>query len=209
MSFEKIRNTLPGFKPQWDARMGAEQLYKAYRSSGLTLDEFEGPRYQRIGHINKLLADGILDAGLRHWRPRRKSIMNDERSLQERLVTADIGEAMFAFASEIYPICRSITGDGVRQTLDAVARHIKLEIHEVPTGTAVFDWVIPREWNIRDAYIKNERGEKIVDFARSNLHVMSYSVPVRRRISLAELKQHVYTLPGSAGPDPLSNVLLR
>ena len=73
VSFEKIRRTLPGFKPQWDARMGAEQLYKAYRSSGLTLDEFEGPRYQRIGHINKLLADGILDARLRHWQPRRKA----------------------------------------------------------------------------------------------------------------------------------------
>jgi aminopeptidase-like protein len=121
--------------------------------------------------------------------------VTDERSIRERLVTADIGEAIFALASEIYPICRSITGAGVRQTLDAVAKHIELEIHEVPTGTAVFDWVIPREWNIRDAYIKNERGEKIVDFAQSNLHVMSYSVPVRQRISLAELRQHVYTLP--------------
>jgi aminopeptidase-like protein len=66
---------------------------------------------------------------------------------------------------------------------------------EVPTGTAVFDWVIPREWNIRDAYIKNERGEKILDFARSTLHVMRYSVPVRKQISLAELEQHVYILP--------------
>src|SRR4029077_2319208 len=89
----------------------------------------------------------------------------------------------------------SITGDGVRKTLQAIRSHIDLQLHEVPTGTAVFDWVIPREWNIRDAYIKNERGEKILDFARSNLHVMSYSVPVRKQISLAELKQHVYTLP--------------
>lgn len=121
--------------------------------------------------------------------------MNDCRSLEIPLVTEGLGEAIFRLASEIYPICRSITGNGVRQTLDAIARHIKLEVHEVPTGTAVFDWVIPREWNIRDAYIKNEQGEKIVDFARSNLHVMSYSVPVRKRISLAELKQHVYTLP--------------
>ena len=78
------------------------------------------------------------------------------------------------------PICRSITGNGVRETLREIGAHIALEMHEVPTGTAVFDWTIPREWNIRDAYIKNERGEKIVDFARSNLHVMSYSVPVRR-----------------------------
>jgi aminopeptidase-like protein len=113
----------------------------------------------------------------------------------ERLVTEDIGEKIFAFAAEIFPICRSITGSGVRDTLRAIGAHINVEVHEVPTGTAVFDWVIPREWNIRDAYIKNERGEKVLDFAQSNLHVMSYSTPVRRRISLAELKEHVFTLP--------------
>jgi nucleoside-diphosphate-sugar epimerase len=73
VSFEKIRRALPAFKPQWDARMGAEQLYKAYSSSGLTLEEFEGPRYQRISHIKKLLAEGILDADLRHTQPQRKS----------------------------------------------------------------------------------------------------------------------------------------
>lgn len=73
VSFEKISRTLPGFKPRWDARMGAEQLYEAYRSSGLTLDAFEGPQYQRIGHIKKLLADGVLDAALRHWQPPRKA----------------------------------------------------------------------------------------------------------------------------------------
>src|SRR5258706_14439256 len=115
--------------------------------------------------------------------------MNDERSLFEQLVTEDIGEAIFAFVAEIYPICRSITGLGVRETLRAIDAHIKLEVHEVPTGTQVFDWIIPREWNIRDAYIKNGRGEKVVDFARSNLHVMSYSVPVRQRLSLAELQR--------------------
>lgn len=70
VSFEKIKTKLPQFKPQWDAKRGAEQLYKAYRSSGITLDEFEGPRYQRIGHVKKLLADGILDVDLRHIRPR-------------------------------------------------------------------------------------------------------------------------------------------
>lgn len=73
VNFEKIRRGLPEFRPQWDARRGAEQLYEAYSSSGLTLEEFEGPRYQRIGHINKLLAQGILDSGLRHWQPRRKA----------------------------------------------------------------------------------------------------------------------------------------
>ena len=121
--------------------------------------------------------------------------MNNGGFLHEQLVTEDIGEEIFAFVAEIYPICRSITGRGVRETLRAIGAHIKLEVHEVPTGTAVFDWVIPREWNIRDAYIRNERGEKVLDFAQSNLHVMSYSVPVQQRISLAQLKKHVYTLP--------------
>ncbi len=114
----------------------------------------------------------------------------------QRLVARHIGDQIFALAAKIYPICRSITGNGVRHTLYELRRHIALKIHEVPTGTAVFDWTIPREWNIRDAYIKNESGEKVVDFAKSNLHVMSYSVPVQRRISLSELKDHLYTLPG-------------
>ena len=83
----------------------------------------------------------------------------------------------------------------MRETLREIGTHIQLEVHEVPTGTAVFDWTIPREWNIRDAYIKNEQGEKIVDFASSNLHVVSYSVPVRRQVSLTELKKHLHTLP--------------
>lgn len=121
--------------------------------------------------------------------------MNADRSLAEQLVATDPGEAIYGLASEIYPICRSITGDGVRQTLDILSRHIQLEIHDIPTGTGVFDWDVPREWNIREGFIKDERGEKVVDFARSNLHVMSYSTPVRRHMSLSELKQHIFTLP--------------
>jgi aminopeptidase-like protein len=121
--------------------------------------------------------------------------VNVQGDFREKIVKQDIGEEIFSFAAEIYPICRSITGNGVRETLRAISAHVPLEMHEVPTGTSVFDWVIPQEWNISGAYIKNERGEKIVDFARSNLHVMSYSVPVRRHMSLTELKQHVYTLP--------------
>jgi len=113
----------------------------------------------------------------------------------EQLITENIGEDIHALVARIFPICRSITGDGVRQTLGELSAHIGLDIHEVPTGTAVLDWTVPPEWNIRDAYIKNASGEKIVDFSRSNLHVMSYSVPVRRRMSLDELKPHIYTLP--------------
>ena len=113
----------------------------------------------------------------------------------EHVVTQDVGEEIFALATRIFPICRSITGNGVRQTLREIAAHIQLETHEVPTGTEVFDWTIPREWNIREAYIKDSSGNKVIDFAESNLHVMSYSVPVRKRVSLAELKQHIHTLP--------------
>ena len=115
--------------------------------------------------------------------------------LAEQLDDAAIGEEIYALAAEIYPICRSITGDGVRDTLDRLHRHIDLTVHEVPTGTQVFDWTIPREWNIRDAYIKNAAGERVVDFRTSNLHVLNYSVPVRARLPLAELKQHIFTLP--------------
>jgi aminopeptidase-like protein len=121
--------------------------------------------------------------------------MELQKNFSEQLVTDGIGEEIFTLAAKLYPICRSITGDGVRETLREIGTHIGLHVREVATGTPVFDWTIPREWNIRDAYIKDARGEKIVDFTRSNLHVMSYSIPVRKRVSLAELKKHVYTLP--------------
>ena len=109
--------------------------------------------------------------------------------------TEAIGEEIYAFIEELFPICRSITGNGLRQTLDSIKRRIPLEIHEVPTGSKVFDWTVPKEWNIRDAYLKNCRGEKIIDFRKCNLHVLNYSVPIRRTVLLDELKQHLFTLP--------------
>ena len=90
-----------------------------------------------------------------------------------------IGQAIYDLAAEIFPICRSITGEGVRETLDRLQGHVDLAIHEVPSGTQVFDWTVPREWNLRDAYIKNEAGQRIVDVRWSNLHVLGYSIPVR------------------------------
>jgi aminopeptidase-like protein len=108
---------------------------------------------------------------------------------------AAVGERIYALAADLYPICRSITGEGVRATLGLMRRHIGLDVHEVPTGTKVLDWTIPKEWNIRAAHIKDARGNTIVDFANSNLHVMSYSVPVRRTIPLAELRKHLHSLP--------------
>jgi aminopeptidase-like protein len=97
--------------------------------------------------------------------------------------------------AELYPICRSITGDGLRATLRRLQREIPLTLHEVPSGTCVFDWTVPNEWNIRDAYVKNARGERVIDFRQSNLHVVNYSVPVRRRMTLAELRPHLHSLP--------------
>lgn len=83
----------------------------------------------------------------------------------------------------------------MRQTLKILQEHIPLTVHEVPSHTPVFDWTVPKEWNIRDAYIKNSTGEKIVDFQKCNLYVLGYSVPIRKKISLAELKAHAFTLP--------------
>ncbi|MEU7784085.1 DUF4910 domain-containing protein [Amycolatopsis sp. NPDC049159] len=105
------------------------------------------------------------------------------------------GAELHALVERLYPLCRSITGDGVRQTLDIIGEHIPLERHEVPTGTAVLDWTIPQEWNIRDAYVAAPSGERVIDFRESNLHVVGYSVPVRQRMPLSELREHLHTLP--------------
>lgn len=102
---------------------------------------------------------------------------------------------MHRFIEELYPICRSITGEGVRETLRHIARHVPIEIHEVPTGTPAFDWTVPKEWNIRDAYIRNGAGERVVDFRKSNLHVLNYSSPIRGKVPLETLKEHLHTLP--------------
>ncbi len=108
---------------------------------------------------------------------------------------ADVGRQMHAFLAELFPICRSITGPGVRATMAAIAAHVPLQVREVPTGTQVFDWRVPREWEIRDAYIADQAGRRIVDFRRSNLHVVNYSVPVRATMTWGELKGHLFTLP--------------
>jgi aminopeptidase-like protein len=109
--------------------------------------------------------------------------------------SAEIGNELHSFAAELFPICRSITGEGTRRTLALIQSRIPLEISEVPTGASVFDWTVPKEWNIRDAYIKDGRGQKVVDFQQSNLHVLNYSVPVRAKMSLGELKAHLFTVP--------------
>lgn len=109
--------------------------------------------------------------------------------------SAEQAEALWPLMRALYPLCRSITGNGVRRTLDLVGEWIPLERTEVPTGTKVFDWEIPNEWNIRDAYIADDDGRRVVDFREHNLHVVSYSAPVRCRMTLEELRPHLYTLP--------------
>jgi aminopeptidase-like protein len=93
------------------------------------------------------------------------------------------GALAYAMIERLYPICRSITGNGVRESLHLLQETLPLTLREIPSGTEVFDWVVPDEWNIRDAYIINAKGERIVDFHRSNLHVLNYSVPVDRKLS--------------------------
>ncbi|MDR7420275.1 MAG: DUF4910 domain-containing protein [Armatimonadota bacterium] len=110
--------------------------------------------------------------------------------------TGEVGRAMYALVERLYPICRSLTGDGVRETLRILAGLVPLEIHEVASGTQVFDWVVPDEWNVRDAWIARVNGERVVDFLTSNLHVVGYSTPIRKRVTLEELRGHLHTLDG-------------
>ena len=121
--------------------------------------------------------------------------MNDDNFNEIKLEFPSISAEMEKLLKELYPICRSITGDGVRETLGFIQKYISIKVHEVPSGTKVFDWTIPKEWNIEDAYIKNDKGKKIVDFQKSNLHIVSYSKPVNSKLSLSELKSHLHTLP--------------
>lgn len=102
---------------------------------------------------------------------------------------------MYELIEELYPICRSITGNGVRQTLDRIGQRVPVQIHEIPSGTQVYDWTVPREWNIEEAFIEDADGNRLIDFANHNLHVVNYSVPVDKVCTWDELKPHLHTLP--------------
>lgn len=106
-----------------------------------------------------------------------------------------LGQELHRFAADLYPICRSITGNGIRETLAQIKSRIPLQTFEVPTGTQVFDWTVPKEWNIRDAYIADSGGKRVVDFQECNLHVMNYSVPVHETMPLSKLQPHLFTIP--------------
>ena len=115
-----------------------------------------------------------------------------------------LGKEMHDLANVLFPICRSLTGEGVRETLKIISREIPIKINEVPTGTKVFDWSVPKEWNIRDAYIITPNGEKICEFKKINLHVLGYSTPINKLISLNELQDHLYSIPNQ--PDAIPYV---
>jgi len=104
-------------------------------------------------------------------------------------------QEMYRLIEELYPICRSITGNGVRETLKAIGKLVPLDTVEVPSGTPAFDWEVPREWNVKDAYILDPYGKKIVDFKQLNLHLLNYSIPFNGKMPLTELKKHLFTLP--------------
>jgi aminopeptidase-like protein len=115
--------------------------------------------------------------------------------LRTTLDSTNVGSEILALMKDLYPVCRSITGNGFRQTLARLNREIPIETHEIPSGTKVFDWTVPKEWNIRDAYVKNSKGQRVIDFSKHNLHVMSYSIPIHRTMSLADLRPHLHSMP--------------
>jgi len=117
------------------------------------------------------------------------------RSTRDLNAGPDVARPMYDLVRRLFPICRSITGDGVRDTLRILGELIPVVVHEVASGTRVFDWTVPKEWNIRDAYIANAQGDRVVDFRVNNLHVVGYSAPVRRTMPLSELQRHLHSLP--------------
>ena len=107
----------------------------------------------------------------------------------------ELGDEAYELMHQLFPLCRSLTGAGVRETLAVLQEHLPLRVTEVPSGAQVFDWTIPDEWTIRDAYVARSDGTRVIDFRTSNLHVVSYSEPVRATMSLEQLRSRLHTLP--------------
>ena len=144
----------------------------------------------------------IIAEDVRHNRSRRVCSYIG----QDSTINLSEGKKMFELCKEIFPINRSITGDGVRKTFDVLNSHLNVPftMHEVPSGTKVCDWTVPKEWNIEEAYIEDENGNRYADFCVNNLHVLGYSVPVDVTLSLNELKEHIYTLKDQSDAIPYS-----
>ena len=119
----------------------------------------------------------------------------------------NIKAQLYDWAQDIFPMNRSITGNGVRETLSYIQQIVpELKVHEVPTGTQAFDWEVPQEWNIRDAYVLNEAGERVIDFKKSNLHVVGYSTPIDEWMDLEDLQKILHSLPEQ--PDAIPYVTM-
>ena len=116
---------------------------------------------------------------------------------------AEIGLEIYSWITDLFPLCRSITGQGVRDTLAYFKKIVpSLKCFSVPSGTEVFDWTVPSEWNILDAWVKDKNGKKIIDFKDNNLHVIGYSQAFRGKVNLAELQQHLHSLPDNPNAVP-------
>ena len=115
-----------------------------------------------------------------------------QKSLLEKYANQINENEIYSLMEELFPICRSITGNGVRKSLKILKKKINLKIFEVNTGTKVFDWKVPNEWNINDGYVKNKSGKRIIDFKKSNIHVMSYSIPIDKEMTFDDLDNNLY-----------------
>jgi aminopeptidase-like protein len=146
----------------------------------------------RAGDFYNVAGNGRAP-GLERLRPGKRS--KAPSRLRRSVDLRSEADRMIELICELYPVCRSITGDGLRQSLFRLGELIPLATHEVATGTEAFDWTIPKEWNIKDAYIKDKDGRRLVDFRENNLHVVNYSAPVNARMSLGELRPHLHSLP--------------
>jgi len=131
------------------------------------------------------------------------------RRLCDSLDPVATGAEMWGLVRELYPICRSITGDGLRTSLGILKHLAPMAVHEVPSGTKVFDWVVPREWNLRSARLTGPEGQTIADSGQLNLHVVNYSAPFRGRVSRDELEQHLHSLPEQPGLVPYRTTYYR
>jgi aminopeptidase-like protein len=143
----------------------------------------------------------VASAGLDDFNARSKMVAF--------LMKEDPGRVMHAFiAATVFRSVEASRGDGVRKTLRLVQDRIPIELHEVPTGTQVFDWSVPKEWNIRDAWVKDSSGKRLIDFCEHNLHVVSYSSPVHQRMRLSRIERTSPYLTGASGMDSLPDDLL-
>lgn len=141
---------------------------------------------------------------LRVCRRGGRHLTSATQGFEEIIASVDrdrIGQSMHDLIRRLFPINRSLTGDGVRETLRILKEFLPLVVTEVPTGTACFDWVVPDEWNVRDAYVKDATGRRVIDWRKHTLHLLGYSVPIHTTLSLEELRPHLYTLP--AQPDAI------